>query len=579
MKKLTKAQGESGKADMSGKWEVESGKRSRTFHLSLSTSARQSRRAFTLIELMGVMAIIGILAAVTLPSMISRIEDANSVGEDAKLEEIGRALIAGIKASGTIPNASTWTAIASNYCSLAGSSLSNTQPANNPRQVVLSAGLAEYVALNGGSYATDADGWPAALGNDMEIYILSSTKDGLGLMSDIPAADIRNWSKIYNTTTGRVEVPATILGAGNTTKGEFLHVKTIDVRSLFCAVTLTDFPIPTGGQTTFPGSGFTPGVFYEGIASGFSFNFQAPNASLAGVVGFNVPTDSAGVAVGSKSLIPRSGVATTTLIGTISPPDLKIASTNVKNIIQNSLLSGPYASALSAANAADALVAVKGANINGKVSSAVPNEKQLAANIAYDAYDVANQDAESKESIASAKQAEADAADPKDPVKDAAAAQAVQAAALAELAKNSAFEKYNTAQALADADPVGAAAAKAVNAATNAAATMEKSPTSSAAAVATAAAEAAANAAAATVLTAPANFDIIISEPPWWTIAGLTGQQMPTAGNNQTFYVLKGTTLALYIAGAALPAAPILTVQINADSKFEYFNGSWTRVD
>jgi prepilin-type N-terminal cleavage/methylation domain-containing protein len=538
-------------------------------------------RAFTLIELMGVMAIIGILAAVTLPSMISRIEDANSVGEDAKLEEIGRALIAGIKASGTIPNASTWTAIASNYCSLAGSSLSSTQPANNPRQIVLSAGLAAYIAQNGGSYATDADGWPAALGNDMEIYILSSTKDGVSLMANIPAADIKNWSKIYNTTTGRVDVPATILGAGNTTKGEFLHVKTIDVRSLFCAVTLTDFPIPTGGQTDASGNGFNPGAVYQGDASGFSFNFQAPNPSLAGVVGFNV-TNSTGVAVGSKSMIPRTGVTNTTLTGTISPPDLKIASTNVKNNVQAALLKGPYAAALIAANVADALAAVNGANINSTVSSAVPNEKQAAANIAYDAYDAAKQDAENKQSTATAAQADADAADPKDPLKDAAADQAVQAAALAESAKNSAFATYSAAQALADADPVGAAAAKAVNAATNAAATMAKNPGSSAAAVATAAAEAAANSAAATVLTAPANFDIIISEPPWWDISPpviVGGQQMPTVGNNQTFYVLKGTTLALYIAGAALPAAPILTVQINADSKFEYFNGSWTRVD
>jgi hypothetical protein len=549
---------------------------------------------------MGVMAIIGILAAVTLPSMISRIEDANSVGEDAKLEEIGRALIAGIKASGTIPNpnlgpvsvpgdpptwtAGSWTAIAANYCSLAGYSLLNTRPANNQRQIVLSAGLAAYIAQNVGTYATDADGWPAALGNDMEIYILSSTKDGLGLMSDIPAADIKNWSKIYNTTTGRVEVPATILGAGNTTKGEFLHVKTIDVRSLFCAVTLTDFPIPTGGQTTFPGSGFTPGVFYEGIASGFSFNFQAPNASQAGVVGFNVNpgTVSAGVAVGSKSLIPRTGVIATTLKGTIAPPDLKIASTNVKNIIQNALLKGPYAAALIATNATDALAAVNGANINGTVSSAVPNEKQAAANIAYDAYVTANEDEENKQSIASAKQAEADAADPKNPVKDADAAQAVQAAALAELAKNSALRTYNTAQALADADPVGAAATKADNAATNAAYTMAMSFPANPAAVAPAAAEAAANSAAATVVTEAAEFDIFISEPPWWDISPpviVGGQQMPTDGNNQTFYVLKGTTLALYIAGAALPAAPILTVQINADSKFEYFNGSWTRVD
>jgi putative ABC transport system permease protein len=37
--------------------EVQDGSAASTFHLSLSTSARQSRRAFTLIELIGVMAI------------------------------------------------------------------------------------------------------------------------------------------------------------------------------------------------------------------------------------------------------------------------------------------------------------------------------------------------------------------------------------------------------------------------------------------------------------------------------------------------------------------------------------------
>ncbi|MEY5063257.1 MAG: hypothetical protein RLZZ112_1221, partial [Verrucomicrobiota bacterium] len=39
--------------------------------------------AFTLIELLGVMAIIGILAAVVLPPMIAKIEEANTVSEDA----------------------------------------------------------------------------------------------------------------------------------------------------------------------------------------------------------------------------------------------------------------------------------------------------------------------------------------------------------------------------------------------------------------------------------------------------------------------------------------------------------------
>jgi len=70
--------------------------------------------------------------------------------------------------------------------------------------------------------------------------------------------------------------------------------------------------------------------------------------------------------------------------------------------------------------------------------------------------------------------------------------------------------------------------------------------------------------------------------PPWWDISPpltVDGQQMPTDANTQSFYVIKGTTLSLYVDGSAIPATPVLTVQVNSDSTFEYFNGSWTRVD
>ena len=104
MKQLIQAQGESGKADMSGKWKAGGGRELSTFHLLPSTSARPSRRAFTLIELLGVMAIIGILSAVILPSMISKIEEANTVNEDAAQSTIADAILKGIRANARFPN-------------------------------------------------------------------------------------------------------------------------------------------------------------------------------------------------------------------------------------------------------------------------------------------------------------------------------------------------------------------------------------------------------------------------------------------------------------------------------------------
>ena len=398
--------------------EVPGGSAASTFHLK---PAPKRRSAFTLIELLGVMAIIGILSAVVLPPLISKIEDANSVGEDANLEEIARALVAGIKATGTIPNPSlnpvlvpgnpptwtpsgSWTAIAANYCSLIGYSLLNSRPADNQRQIVLSKGLADYVLANVNSYATDADGWPNPLPNDLKIYILASSKNGLPLQANIPVADIANWTKVFDATTGTVTVPESVFGAANTTRGEFLHVKVVDLNQLFCRVELREFPYPQSGttQTGNPGGGYTAGTAYSANIGSFSFSFTAPSATFgAGTVASSIALN------GTRSQITRNGATSTTMTGTIPAPAL----------------------------------------VTG-----------------------------------------------------------------------------------------GAAA----------------------------------------------NFDITINNPPWWDISPpmpVNGQQMPNNANTQSFYVIKGTSLGLYTDGAALPSNPVLTVQINADTTFEYFNDSWTRVD
>jgi hypothetical protein len=155
------------------------------------------------------------------------------------------------------------------------------------------------------------------------------------------------------------------------------------------------------------------------------------------------------------------------------------------------------------------------------------------------------------------------------------------AAGVASQATASALDALETAQAAAiaqttaNANALQAANASAVNAAT--AESVSNGATSQS--VASAAANAAANAAAAQVVTVPATFAINITQPPWWLIGALLRQQMPSNGNIQAFYVIKGTALTLYADDLVQIPDPILTVQINADSKFEYFNGSWTRVD
>jgi hypothetical protein len=260
------------------------------------------------------MAIIGILSAVVLPPLISKIEDANSVGEDAKLEEIARALVAGIKASGTIPNPNRtpyntgtgggWGDIAYQYTTLTDDSVNpgtlhyvfpdETQSA---RRVYLNDQFMTYlVAATGGAasgvFQTPTTGWPVSAGGvtlaniPLLMYVVSGSKKDLFLncgenqatappqpspgYSASLISDLQNWVKTVQPTSspnaGSIMVPSSIAqwgtaSGGQYRRGEFLHVKVVDLRPLFCWVDLTDtaapeivlsFSVPSGGG----GSGY-----------------------------------------------------------------------------------------------------------------------------------------------------------------------------------------------------------------------------------------------------------------------------------------------------------------------------------
>jgi hypothetical protein len=296
-----------------------------------------------------------------LPPLISKIEDANTTKEDANLEEIARALVAGIKATGTIPNpnlapfaAGGWGLIAEDFTTLTDDTpdpgtLHYVFPEQDQsaRRVYLNDQFMTYlVAATGGAasgvFQTPGAGWPEQaaglnLANiPLRMYIVSGSKKDLFLnCADNQAttppqpspsygsgliSDLQNWVKTVQPETspnaGSIMVPSSIAQWGTASgsqyrRGEFLHVKVVDLRPLFCEVTLRDTAAPptaavvAGAPHSYPANVGDP---VNGTALGYTFDFvPAPGVGNAFVGG------EAGILTSSlkqRTLINRTAVVT-----------------------------------------------------------------------------------------------------------------------------------------------------------------------------------------------------------------------------------------------------------------------------
>jgi len=266
-----------------------------------------AERGFSLIELIGVLAIMGILASMTVPPIIRQIRQAQTANEDANLNEVARAIVEGIKATGTIPNpnvvannAAGWFTLAQPYTALSQDAFLNMFPDNpsTERRYYLDPAFDAYLA---GTYTTPPAGFPAAgfLVGALRILIVSNSRGisnpanaavdpvlpgnaGVNLTQADQLA-LRNWNKVFSGGVIAVPLlPNNPFSALWTGKGEYLHVKTVDLRPLFCKVTLRDLAAPptadvnTLGPHLYPATAGDP---VDGTALGYSFNF-VPSGGL-----------------------------------------------------------------------------------------------------------------------------------------------------------------------------------------------------------------------------------------------------------------------------------------------------------
>jgi len=279
----------------------------------------RAERGFSLIELIGVMAVMAILASMTVPPILRQVRQAQSGNEEANLNEVARAIVEGIKATGTIPNpnitpfgAGGWADVAYKYTTLtddiapgggvAPGTLHYVFPAeaaftdvngtkrtyaDTARRIYLDPAFLKYLYSQlgavTGTFATPAGGWPATTpggvifpNQAIKIYIVSSSRPDFVLScsanvlnvqdvandyGDLPSslliAQLSSWVKATDTATDFIKAPGAAVENWANNGHQYLHVKTVDLRPLFCRVELIDTAAPVVVDMANVGSGYT----------------------------------------------------------------------------------------------------------------------------------------------------------------------------------------------------------------------------------------------------------------------------------------------------------------------------------
>ncbi len=277
----------------------------------------QTERGFSLIEILGVLAIMGILASMTVPPILRQIRQAQTVNEDANLNEVARAIVEGIKATGKIPNPNInpfdprvgvdpggWADVAYNYTTLTDDTAPGggfapgtlhyvfpSEPeqafARTARRIYLDPAFLIYLddlfGGGGGTFATPAGGWPATTpggvifpNQAIRLYIVSSSRPDFVLDCSENGPDVQvagnnygnpagapligqlsSWVKATVSTTGFIQAPGTAVENWANNGHQYLHVKTVDLRPLFCRVELIDTAAPVVVDMATNGSGYT----------------------------------------------------------------------------------------------------------------------------------------------------------------------------------------------------------------------------------------------------------------------------------------------------------------------------------
>lgn len=235
--------------------------------MNIAPSASHRRTGFTLLETLGVMAIVSIIASMAVPSIVARINRASSTKESKALASIAEALQTRVLVDRSVPGDETWAQLVADELGVPINQVA-TSVGQQPRVYLWD----PAISIGGQSgilpYTQAGTGSPAQPQN-MRIMIVSSQFLPLPPFLVSGAAPTQQeFDELWNAPRG--SVPSG-WPPDWTTRGEDLHVQRLNLTPLFHHLVINDITAEgtaaisvDGGAVTAIPSGGLEGYYFEG---------------------------------------------------------------------------------------------------------------------------------------------------------------------------------------------------------------------------------------------------------------------------------------------------------------------------
>ncbi len=208
-------------------------------------------RGFSLIEMIGVLAIISIMMSVVGPNLLRKVLDTINVKEGKNLEALADGLRRHVRTTQSIPGGGTWAASVATATGMNLNDVSFADPSNpitSRRILMIYPGFTPstgtdpvFTATSGGAIAP----------TNARVMLISCTKRGLALpvaggKPGNTAANRTRFDTVWNWTLNPfTKAPPTGWPAAWTGQAEHLHIQRVNLGDEFFRVTISNYNFPT----------------------------------------------------------------------------------------------------------------------------------------------------------------------------------------------------------------------------------------------------------------------------------------------------------------------------------------------